>query len=253
MKHIRLKRLGMPCLVLIALLGTSLTSSLVAQDSKTLLTSRIIEVVGGKTSEFADLQREFAEARTKAGSPGRWVWQETRGNTNRFHIITVGENLAEQDEPEASPLGEVGWATWISRMGAIIKTREVVTVRLHPELEIQPRKGYQPNLLVLRNTQVVWGKNTAYQEWLTDVLVPAFKKTGNTGWSVGKTIYGGNIHTWSSVRHYASWAELDAPGSLTKLSDAERQAILDGMEGIVEEVSTTILRYRADLSNDDPK
>ena len=252
MKRHSVKCRGNPCLILVAFLATFLTGSLNAQDSNRLLTVRVITVAGGKTAEFVDLQRELTAAQKQAGSPGRWVWQEVRGNSNTFHVVTYSDNYAAFDEPSESVLGKAGGATWVSRISATVQSREVMTLRWPSDLEIKPEEGVEPNLLVLWKRKIAQGKSGAYRKWLVDKLMPALKKVGVTGYSVGRVDSGGNTNTWISARRLSSWSNLDEPGPFADLSAEERESLFADLEGLTVDTEKFILRYRADLSHDGP-
>ena len=253
MKNISLKCLGMLCLVLGSFTQPFFTGYMFAQDSNPLLTVRIVEVHHGKTAEFADLQKQLAEAREKAGLPGRWIWQEVRGNSSTFRIVTNEANFAEFGEEAEAAMSEADMATWISRITAITHHRDVVTVRLYPELEIKPKTGVEPNMLMLIQRTVDYRKSDAYQEWLTDKFFPHLRKQGETGWSAGKVAFGGNVNSWTLARHVSSWAELDEPGATARLSDKEREALFEGSNEVGGELSILLLRYRGDLSHNGPE
>ena len=253
MKKIRCHRPGTLCHLIVGFMAITLWGSLSAQDSDILLTARIIEVESGRTSEFVDLQRQMAEARKEAGMPGRWVWQEERGNTSTFHIVTVGENFAEFDETSEPVLGEAGMARWISRITQTIISREMVTLRMYPELEIKLKEGQEPNLLVLNELTIAQGRVGDFREWLENKMIPALKKVGVTGRSYGKTLYGGSVNVFFSAQHHAAWAELDQSNTFAGLSDEEREDLFKSVEGVIVDRKRTILRYRADLSHDDPE
>lgn len=231
----------------IAFPGSSL-----AEDSDTLLTVRIITVEGGKTNEFVDLQRQLMEARKEAGSPGRWVWQEVRGNSSTYHIVTASSDFATLDETNEPVMGETAWATWINRVGQTIQSREVVNVRLYPELEIEAKEGQMGNLLLLTHRTIAQGRNNDYLDWYEKKIIPIMKKNGVSGRSIGRTIYGGDTRVITSVRYLSSYAELDEPGLLASLSDKERENVLADIAGMVVEVENTLLRYREDMSHDGP-
>lgn len=253
MKTINLHRLGTLCHVIVAFMATILWGSLSAQDSDILLTARVIEVKNGSTNEFVDLQKQMADARKEAGMPGRWVWQEELGNTNTFHIVTVGENFAEFDESSEPVLGEAGMARWISRITQTTISREKVTLRMYPQLEIKSKEGQEPSLLVLSEFTIAQGRMGDFLDWLENKMVPALKKTGVTGRSYGRTLYGGSTNVVFSAQHHAAWAELDQTNRFASLSDEEREDLFANMEGMIVDRKRIILRYRADLSNDDPE
>jgi hypothetical protein len=237
-------------MILVASLATFLTGTLLAQDSAQLRTVRIIEVMPGKNAEFVELQQTLMEAQKKAGGSGRSVWQEARGNTSVFHIVGDSDNFAELDSPAESVMSDAEWANWLNRISQVIKSRQVLTLRTVPDAYINSKDGEEPNLLRLNLiTLASRGDRVAYTNWITDSLTPALRKQGVTGRSLSRVMFGDNNNTVVSGSRLSSWAELDQPGALNKLSDEKRTEIFSGLSDIeFHETKSLILRYRANLS-----
>lgn len=228
-----------------------LYSPLAAQEeSDSLLTVRVIKVIPGKSGEFEDLQQELSEATKEAGGNRRFVWQETRGDTNTYHIVSMAEDYAQFDETSEPVLGEAAWARWVSRIQRTIDKREMVTLRTHPELEIDNDEGYEPQYLKLTYRSIASGRHAEYQEWLEKRLFPILKKKGIKGYSVGRVNLGGDTSTWVSARFIDSWAELDEPNIFADLSEEERDDLFELAREVNRGSRNLMLRYRAGLSYD---
>jgi hypothetical protein len=237
-------------MLLVASLASFLVGTLTAEEPAPYITAVIVEVIPGKTNEFIALQKELMEAQKKAGGSGRSVWQEARGNTNTFHIVSDAENFAEQDATPDRAMSDTDWANWINRVTAVTQSRKVLTLQSVAEAYIAPKEGETPNLLQLNSTILASrADRTAYLTWLKEKFTPALRDLGKTGRSVYRVRFGENNNTVVTGIRMNSWAELDEPPVLSSLSEAERQKVIEGVNDInYHENISLILRYRADLS-----
>lgn len=235
-------------IVLIASLAIPFNGSLWAQESDPLLNVVIVKVIPGKSGEFEDLQRELTEATKKAGGNARHIWQESRGDTNTYHIVSYAENFAQYDESTEPALGEVGMARWIYRIQGTIDKREVVTSQTYPELEIKNDDDYEMKYVVLLKRTVAPGSHAAYGEWLKEKLVPLLRENGVKGCSVFRVAQGGDTNQWTLARFVDSWAELDEPGPLGGMDDEERSEFLKLPHSVNRGSENLMLRYRPSLS-----
>ncbi len=235
--------------IFVALMATLLTGALTAQDEPALIHVRIVEVIPSKVNEFVALQKTLMEAQKKAGLPGRSVWQESRGNTNTFHIVNSAENFAEMDESATSVMSDLAWANWVNSITAVTQSREIITLRTFPDLDLGPFDNQETDLLRLMQITVKAGQRGAYSTWLRETMTPALKKHGVKGRSVNRIVLGGNTNTWVIGNRFNDWAKLDSPNPFNKIPKEERQAVFAELNEIeIEETKTLILRYRADLS-----
>jgi hypothetical protein len=225
-----------------------------AQDSESdpLLNVRMVTVKIGQTNDWIQLQRELKEASEKVGDRrGRSVYEEVKGDHSVFRILSVYENWADFGSGGgglAEALGEARGATWANEVADTIQARSELVSSMMTDLDIPPEKDYKPNLVMLRQITVKPGQAGAYRTWLREKLVPGLRKAGAKGRYFGNVVRGGNINQFYIAIHHADWASMDAPGSLTKLSDEERAAIFDDSNDMVAETKVILMRFREDLS-----
>jgi hypothetical protein len=244
----RLKALfGSIALVALAL-GIPLQAA--AQDGdRTFMQVRTIHVKPGRTQQHVALVKQFAKASAAAGN-SRTVWQEVRGDTNTFHVVTPLDGLAANDAPFAAPMESEEMQNWLAAFADNIDTMTYSVYRTHPELGIPADEGSTPNLLVLRMITLEPGNMGPYHDWINDQLVPALKKGGATGVNISHLAYGGDVNTWVLASRADSWADLGVRrGSLAYLSDEDYAALMAPNAGKVWGNNVKVLSYRADLSN----
>lgn len=237
------KRLG--ALICLAVISLPLTFG---QADEKLLNVTRIKIHPEKHHEFMDLQKQLSVAQEAAGRGGRQVWQEVRGDTSTFHLVSRLESFASLDENSENPMGADGWERWVARVRSCIQSRESLVVRALPGLEI-PRKGTgSPNLLRLRELTPAPGKVNEFADWLEQKLYPAQRKTGVDGVSLLRTVLGTDPRVFHEAMHFESWGELDGPGWSSRLSDSDREDLWDGNGGRIASVRLIMLRYVDELS-----
>lgn len=237
------KRLG--ALICLAVISLPLTFG---QADEKLLNVIRIKIHPEKHHEFMDLQKQLSEAQEAAGMRGRHVWQEVRGNTHTFHLVSRLESFASLDENSENPMGPDGWERWVARMRSCIKNREHLVVRALPGLEIPPKKAGSPKLLRLREITPAPGRVNEFAEWFEEKLYPAQRKAGVDGVSLLRTVLGTDPRVFHEAMHFESWGELDGPGWPSRLSDSDREDLWDGHPERVASVRLIMLRYVDELS-----
>jgi hypothetical protein len=218
-------------------------------DDRTWTQVRTIHVKPGRIQEHLALQKQFAEAATAAGM-SRTVWQEVRGNTNTFHVVSRIDDIAENDADFEPPMEDDAWQNWISAFSDNIDSMTYAIYRRHSDFGIPAAEDATPNLLVLRTLSLAPGNMGPFHGWITDQLVPALKKGGATGVTFSHLAFGGDTNTWIIATMIDSWADLDVRrGSLGYMDDEEYAALFEPNAGKVWGNNVKVLSYRADLSN----
>jgi len=218
-------------------------------DDRTFMQVRTIHVKPGRTQQHVALVKQFAKASAAAGQP-RTVWQEVRGDTNTFHVVTQLDSLADNDEPFNPPMEAEAMQNWLAAFADNIDTMTYSVYRTHPEFGIPADEGSTPNLLVLRLITLAPGNMGPYHGWINDQLVPALKKGGAKGVNISHMAFGGDVNTWVMSSRADSWADLNVRrGALAYLSDEDYAALFAPNAGKVWGNEVKVLSYRADLSN----
>ncbi len=227
--------------------------SMSAQDTNSLINVRVVTVNSEHVNDWIELQQKLTEASKKAGGLGRSIWQEIKGDHNRFHIVSELDSWADYDRTNEPAMGEAEWANWVNDVIVTIQSRREITYRNYDDLKIEEDDGKQPNLLSLRLITVKPGQGGAYAAWLRETLAPALRKLGSDSFSCGRVVMGENINSFYIASALDSWAEIDEPGIFASLSEEERDAIFEGMNDLIVESKRVMLNYLADLSYEGPK
>lgn len=244
----RLKALVSGAAIAAIALGIPLQAA-AQDDDRTYMQVRTIHVKPGRTQEHVALVKQFAKASAAAGNP-RTVWQEVRGDTNTFHVVTPLDGIADNDAAFDPPMEAEEMQNWLAAFSDNIDTMTYSVYRTHPEYGIPSDEGSTPNLLVLRRITLAPGNMGDYHRWINDHLVPALKKGGAKGVNFSHLAYGGETNTWIIANRIDSWAELGVRrGALSYLSDEDYAALFAANAGEVWGNDVRILAYRADLSN----
>jgi hypothetical protein len=226
----------------------------VAQDDEgpQWVSVRTVTTAGGQGATWIEQQVQLAAAHKERGDPARHVWQEITGDLDTFHIVTFPESLGGQGGPnEDPPMGD-GQEEWAAKIGPTVASRSTMLMRHFPDLSIPPAEGSELGFLVLRRTTVAPGRSGDYSDWLEDKLVPMLKKAGATGVRQNRVAHGGDTNLWISSSRIANIAALNGRGPLASLSEEERTALNEGLDGVIWLTERKILRYRASMSNSGP-
>ncbi len=235
-------------LAAIILVATLFPAQISAQDDeRTYIQVRSVKVKGGMGPEFVDLQKQLAEAMKADDRPGRNVWQEIRGDLGTFHFVTALDKFGDMDTPFDPPMNDEAWSKWVAGVTGATDWSTRTIMRTHPEFATASGDGRETNLLYLRFRTVGQGMMDDYHDWVEKRLSPELKKGGaDVTWS--HVVLGGNNRTWISATYLANWAQLDGPGPLAHLSEAEVDNLLGPASEMVVESENRLLQYRADLS-----
>ena len=213
---------------------------------------RTVTTLGGQGDAWIEQQRQLAAAHTERGDPARHVWQEITGNLDTFHIVSFPESIGGGGGPNDDPPMGDGQEDWLAKIGPTTASRSSIIMRNFPGLNIAPAEDSELGVLVLRRTTVAPGRSGDYSDWLRDKLVPALKKAGVTGTRQNRVVHGGDTNLWISSTRAADVAALNGPGPLASLSEEERAALGEGLDGVIWLTERVLLRYRDDMSNSGP-
>jgi len=218
-------------------------------DTPMFFQVRAVQVKLGMSSEFAELQKEFAAALTAADRPGRLVYQEVRGDIGVYYIVSPPAEVSSYDMPFEAPMSADKWTSWLSRFQDTVDSSTLTILRRYPDLAISSDSDSTPNFAYLRYRTVAPGSSGDYQEWTRSQLVPNLKKGGVRNRTQSRMVMGGNNNTWVSATFHDSWTDRASDGPLQHMGADARNAMLKAGDSMLVESENKILRFRADLSN----
>jgi hypothetical protein len=227
--------------------GFSPAQSVAQENERTYIQVRSSTVKGGMLDEYVALQKQLTEAMKADGQSGRTIWQEIRGDLRTFHSVSSLDNFAANDEPFDPPMDEDAWEEWVDRITSTTHSNTRMVLRTHPEYATASGDGRERNLLYLRYRTVGPGRMDDYHDWIENSLSPALKE-GGADVNFSHIVLGGNNRTFISATYLDNWAQMDGPGPLAHMSEAEIDALLDPAGQMVTESENRLLRYRDDLS-----
>ena len=187
------------------------------------------------------------------GHKARDTWQSGApfGDGNMFGVVTPIDKFATYDMPPLAlrVLGEGPGRAYQDKLAAITLSRRTFAVQDRAELSIAPAAGAKVVAAVLADVTIVSGHAAQYEAYIKDDLLPLLKRDKALGFSVSRTVFGGNANQYHEVTYLASFAEVDrGPAQARLLNQAERTAMAAKITPHVEHVERTILRYVPDLS-----
>jgi len=208
----------------------------------------IVQVKGGMAPDFEDRVKELQAARKAAGMPVMQVFNVVRGHPNEYHLVTPVQSLAQANSaPE--PMGPAARATWLSRITVTTDSVRFFYAMNYPQHTVQgPQGAPRPELLLLRTTRVVSGKEAEYEKWITKEYMPAFRATNPLGHTMSRGMFGDNVANFYHAVPVANWGAFDAGDPVAKSLGQERMdRMIKGLDGIVESSELIVARIRYDL------
>jgi hypothetical protein len=208
----------------------------------------VIQVKGGMGIDFEDRVKELQAARQAAGMPATQIFQIARGHSNEFHLVTAVPSLAEANAA-GPPMSPADWATWVGRVTATVDSVRFFYAITYPQHGVQGNEGgAQPELLLLRTTRVIFGKEAEYENWIANQFMPAFRQTGPLGHTMARGVFGDNVSNFYHAQPIVNWAAFDAENPLQRVLGQRRmEQMLNGLDGVVESSELVVARIRYDL------
>jgi hypothetical protein len=207
-----------------------------------------VQVKNGMGLDFEDRVRELQAARRAAGLPAMQIFQVVRGRPNEYHMVTPVASLAEQNGP-AQLMSPAENATWMARITSTVDSVRFLYAITYPQHEVEVTAGgVQPELLLLRTSRVVLGKEAEYEAWITDQYMPAFRQTNPLGHTMARGVFGDDVSTFYHAQPIANWAAFDAGDPLLAVLGQRRmEQMLDAIDGVVASSELIVARIRYDL------
>lgn len=208
----------------------------------------IIQVKGGSGLDFEDRVKELQAARKAGGMEPLQVFTVARGHPNEYHLVNLVGSLAEANS--GSPPMEPGpLAAWFGRITSTVDSVRFLSAITYPQHGVQGNEpATPPELLVLRTTRVISGKETEYENWIANQYMPAFRPTNPIGHTMARGVFGDNVANFYHAVPVANWAALDEGDPvLRSLGQQRMERLIDGLDGIVDSSELIVARIRYDL------
>ena len=208
----------------------------------------IVQVKGGMQLDFEDRVKELQAARTAGGMQPIQVFSVASGHPNEYHLVNPVQSLAAANS-EAPPMQPAALASWFGRITSTVDNVRFFYAITYPQHGIQGSEpATPPELLVLRTTHVIWGKETEYENWIANQYMPAFRETNPMGHTMARGVFGDDGSNFYHAVPIANWAALDAGDPMQRqLGERRMEQMLNGLDGIVDSSELIVARIRYDL------
>jgi len=217
-------------------------------DDHGYITVRTTQVKTGHAAQYREMLGKLTASRKAAGHSGVNVFQSIRGPVSTYYMVLSHDTMAEAGVPFESGMSDSDWAQWLSRMGALIESSQLVTLEAHRDLGIAPPEGSTANMVILRTRTLMPGNNNEYHDLIEERLRPALIAGGIKGWNVSKVVMGDNPNMWFSATRVESWEQLDQPGALADMNDRQRESMFEDMNEMTVSNNVELLRWIPELS-----
>jgi hypothetical protein len=176
------------------------------------------------------------------------VFSVVRGHPNEYHLVTPVQSFAQANSGP-DPMAPAARATWLARITSTVDSVRFLYARVYPQHGVEGNQsGPAPELLMLRTTHVISGKQAEYENWIATQFMPAFKQTNPLGHTMSQGAFGDSDQNYYHAIPIANWAALDQPDPLVAALGQRRvEQMLNALDGIVMDSSVIIARTRTDL------
>jgi hypothetical protein len=244
-------RKALGCSLALSLLATFAAAPAPAQDDgmPPWLHVVVLQARSGQGLAFEDLLKDFLQARQAAGQPASQVFQVALGHPNEYHIVTPVQSIANY-ENLPPPMPEAQAALWQSRITALVDNVRFFYAATYPDHGVEaPANAPAPSLLLLRKVRVDSGSQAAYESWVAEQYMPAFRKSNPLGHTMSHSIYGDSLQNYYHAYPLAGWDDLGGPDPLMEILGQQRyDEVFDAIDDIVIEHEMIVARPRPDLT-----
>jgi hypothetical protein len=202
--------------------------------------------------------REFQKTQTipmlqRGGVKVRDVWQSGApfGDGFTFGTVTPIDKFADYDlapRPQRV-LGADAARAYQEKLSHMIVSQRTMAVQDRVELSIAPAANAKLVGAILQDVTIVGGHAPQYEAYIKNDLLPVLKKGNVLGYTVSRTIFGGDANVYHTVQYFDSFADIDKGPVPQRVLGAEgAQALTAKAAPHIASISRTILRYVPDLS-----
>ncbi len=214
----------------------------------------IVSVKPEMVMEFENtVKNELNPGLAKGGIKWNDVWQ-TAGFGNEFEYVFVSpiSNFAEYDGPGplVKGLGKEGAAAWYAKAGKMVNSVRSMAYEVRDDLSYNTKMTGPPKMAVVSHISVAPGRNTEFENFIKNDLLPVVKQSGIAGYWVQKTVFGGDVNEYLTVTLHENYAELEkGPPQVRVLGQDGAMKLLQKLPaGVVLHQERIVSRYNPELS-----
>ncbi len=262
LKEASMKRLAWASLVAALAIGmvdgssgqTPPSSQAAATPQRNWYSVTIVTLKPEMVFEWTEFQKsQTMPMQQKGGVKSRDVWQSGApfGDGFTYGIVTPITNFANYDQPPlvTRTLGPEGSRAYADKLRRMVSSQRTFAVQDRAELSIPPAANAKIVGAILSDVTIVNGHAAQYEAFIKDDLLPVLKRGNVPGFSVSRTVFGGNANEYHTIQYFESFAEIDKGAITTRvLGQAGAQALAAKGALHVASLNRTIMRHVPDLS-----
>jgi hypothetical protein len=213
----------------------------------------IFTVKPERARDFVELMKtETIPMQQKAGVKFRDTWQSGApfGDAFTYGVVTSITNFAEYDQPPLATrmLGDAA-RSYTEKLASMLVSRRTFAVQDRAELSMPPAANAKFVAAILQDATVISGHAEQFEAYIKNDMMPVLKKADTVGYTISRTVFGGDANEYHSVTYLSSFAEIDkGPGTVRVLGQAGAAALAAKGAAHISKIERTILRYVPDLS-----
>jgi hypothetical protein len=214
----------------------------------------VVTVKRETASEWFEFQRtQTIPLQQRGGVKQRDTWQGGApfGEGLTYAVVTPIEKFEDYDKPPLVQRVLTGDAlrAYQQKNASLVASNHMFAVQDRAELSIPPASTAKVRGAILTDVTIVNGHGEQYEAYIKNDLLPVLKRGNVFGYSVSRTVFGGNANEYHTVQYFDSYGEIDkGPITVRVLGQAASLALVGKATPHVASINRTILRYVPELS-----
>lgn len=236
--------------VRLAVLAAAVPLLLPAQQQSQMLHITYYKVQPGMAQDFREMQKIQNEAHKKAGTPWRDVWSTLIFGEPMFvTVFPVGKMTRyNSPNPVRAMLNDTDYARYIQQMSKIVASSQNVLVRTRPDLGISGGRQ-AAKYAVVTTVEVMPGKQTAFEGFITADLKPVWQKAGLKEVWVHTPVLGDSNVQYVILGLFDDWNEMEGGTAIERALGVEgARKLRDKAAGMTVSVKNMAATRIAELS-----
>jgi len=237
--------------LVVALLAPSPANAQAPASAGDLTVLSVIDFKPDQFTEFGELQAQTMAAQQKGGQAWRETWNvATFGHPYRVYVLRPLSGYAELDGQSFTIKGAGAEEARVinERARGMITSQQIYALRTRPDLGYGSRPS-NPSLSVMTTISVAPGRNAEFEAVVRDMVMPAYKKAGESSLSIAQVGLGGDSNQYVVFTHYGNFAGLANGHPLLRALGPDGYATYrQRIAGIVTLESHEVVRYNPALS-----
>ncbi len=236
---------------LVAVLAPAPAKAQAPATAGDLMVLSVIDFRPDQFTEFGELQAQTMAAQQKGGQAWRETWNvATFGQPYRVYVLRPLTGYAELDGQSFTVKGAGAEQARVinERARRMIVGQQIHGLRSRSDLGYGERPATM-SVAAMTTITVAPGRNADFEAIVRDEVVPAYKKAGESAFSIAQVVLGGNANQYVIFTYYDGIAGLANGSPILRALGPEgyarhRQRVV----GIVTEEEHVVVRLNPALS-----